>query len=75
MSPMTEMLKGAPFKCNPKAQSAFEEVKKRLTQALILALSCFEKVFEVECDASEVVIGGVLTQEGKPLACFNKKIM
>ena len=63
MSPMTEVLKGASFKWNPKAQSAFEEVKKRLTQAPVLALSCFEKVFEVECDASRVGIGGVLTQE------------
>ena len=74
MAPMTEVLKDTSFKWNPKAQSAFEEVKKKLTQALVLALLCFEKVFEVECDVSGVGIGGVLTQEGKPLAFFSEKL-
>ena len=54
MSPMTAVLNDASFKWNPKAQPAFEEVKKKLTQTPVLALSCFEKVFEVECDASGV---------------------
>jgi len=48
---MTEMNKGTSFKWTPKGQSTFEEVKRRLTQALVLALLCFENVFEVECDA------------------------
>jgi len=61
LAPMTEVLKGSSLTWDPKAQAAFEEVKRRLTQASVLALPCFEKVFEVECDASGVGIGGILT--------------
>jgi len=71
---MTEVIKVTSFHWTPKAQFAFEEIKRRLTQAPVLSLSCFSKIFEVKCDASGVAIGGVLTQEGKPLAFFSEKL-
>ena len=43
-------------------------MKKRLSEAPLLVLSGFTKTFEVECDASGIKIGGVLMQNGQPVA-------
>jgi len=74
MAPMTNVIKGTSFVWTPKAQSSFEDIKSKLTQAPILALPCFRKSFEVKCDASSVGINRVLTQEGKFLAFFSEKL-
>ena len=34
----------------------------------------FAKSFEIECDASNVVMGVVLLQEGHPIAYFSEKL-
>jgi hypothetical protein len=47
-------------------------LKDRLTHAPLLQLPDFTKTFELECDASG--LGGVLLQEGKPVANFSEKL-
>ncbi|RDY05023.1 hypothetical protein CR513_11186, partial [Mucuna pruriens] len=45
-------------------ERAFQALKERLTQALILSLPNLSKSFKLECDVSSVGIGAVILQEG-----------
>ena len=53
---------------------AFGELKRRLTSAPMLKFPKFKKLFEMHTDASDFAIGGVLMQEGRPLAFESKKL-
>ena len=74
-APLNELTKkGIEFVWGKSQESAFQELKKCLTEAPLLVLPDFNKSFEVECDASGLGIGGVLMQEGKPVAYFSEKL-
>jgi Zn-finger domain-containing protein len=49
-------------------------LKDKLTNAPLLQLPDFNKMFKLECYASGIGLGGVLLQEGKPVAYFSEKI-
>ena len=75
VSPLTELTKkNVTFLWGERAQRSFEEIKARLTSAPVLALSDFDKTFELECDASGVRIEAVLMQDRQPIACFSEKL-
>jgi hypothetical protein len=74
-APINELTKkDMPFHWGEKQKCAFEELKMKLTSAPLLALPDFGKTFEIECDACGVGIGGVLMQEGRPIAYFSEKL-
>nr|GEW88922.1 hypothetical protein [Tanacetum cinerariifolium] len=74
VAPITECLKSSKFVWNTAAQSAFEQLKHAVTEALVLALPNFEHFFQVECDSSGLEIGGVLSQLNRPIAFFSEKL-
>ena len=53
---------------------SFETLKKKVVELPILPLRDFNKVCQVECDASGSAIGVVLSQEGKIVAFFSEKL-
>nr|GEY15593.1 reverse transcriptase domain-containing protein [Tanacetum cinerariifolium] len=63
--PITNLLeKETPFVFSKDCFDAFETIKKKLTEALILVVPDWNLPFELMCDASDFAIGAVL---GQPL--------
>jgi hypothetical protein len=62
---MTRLLeKNKDFNWMEECQANFEELKKRLTSALVLILPDITKTFDIYCDASRQGLGCVLMQDG-----------
>jgi hypothetical protein len=68
------MKKGVLFYWGAAQEHSFNTLIDKLTHAPLLQLPDFSKTFELECDASGIGIGGVLLQEGKPIAYFSEKL-
>ncbi|GKD22879.1 kinase RLK-Pelle-LRR-XI-1 family protein [Tanacetum coccineum] len=71
VAPLHKLVGKGPFVWDEAANKAFELLKIALTTTPTLGLPDWSKPFTIECDASGVGIGAVLTQNGKPLAYFS----
>jgi hypothetical protein len=66
---MTELLeKDKQFEWTPACKASFQELKKRLTTALILVMPDMENSFSIYCDVSDQGLGCLLLQDGRVVA-------
>jgi hypothetical protein len=73
--PMIELLKNnTNFEWSEECEKSFQELKKRLTTALVLTLLDIKKDFVVYCDASRQGLSYVLMQEGKVVAYASRQL-
>ncbi|PHT78431.1 hypothetical protein T459_16483 [Capsicum annuum] len=74
-APLTDLLKkNRAWEWNSSCQGAFDNLKAAIIKEPVLALPDFTKLFEVQTDASDFAIGGVLMQEGHPIAFESRKL-
>ena len=74
---LSQVTKGggkAKFVWTESQQKSFVELKHRLCLASVLALPDLQQPFEIETNASDYVVGVVLTQHGHPVAYHSETL-
>ena len=65
-APLTFLIKGKKKRqrlvWTPLAENCFQQIKEALVRAPVLAAPDFNKIFSIQCDASDAGLGSVLTQ-------------
>jgi hypothetical protein len=59
---------------SPEQQNAFQTMKKIMARETILAYPDFTKPFEIHTDASKTQLGACISQEGRPIAFYSRKL-
>jgi hypothetical protein len=65
---------GKSFQWGKNQQKDFNEIKRKINQALVLASPKFQNPFKVKINASVYAMGAVLMQGGRPL-CYHYEIL
>jgi len=74
-APLSEMKgKTKTFEWTEECERAFKEMKKIVSQEVMLSFPDYTKRFQLYTDASDLQLGAVLMQGNKTLAFFSKKL-
>ncbi|KAL0434762.1 UNVERIFIED_CONTAM: Transposon Tf2-12 polyprotein [Sesamum radiatum] len=73
--PMTDLLKKTEaWNWTPQCQVSFDDLKRAMVTDPVLALPDMSKPFVVETNASDFALGGVLMQDGHPVAFESREL-
>jgi len=62
------------WKWEPQHQKAFAMAKRIIAKETLLAYPDFNKPFQIYTDASHYQLGAVVSQDGKPIAFYSRKL-
>ena len=75
ITPLTAISeKNSTFKWTATEQKAFDDIKTKIATNAVLKYPDFNKPFVIHTDSSDFQLGGVIMQEGHPLAFFSRKL-
>ena len=63
-----------PFVWTDEMDKAFKKIKSLMAADILIAYPDHNKPFEIYTDTSDLQMGGVIMQEGRPVAFFSKKL-
>ena len=66
--------KGAKIKWTSELEEAFHQIKKMVCQQTLLTYPNWDKPFQIHTNASDYQLGAVISQEGKPITFFSRKL-
>ena len=77
LGPLTKLCsqsKNVKFKWTEEHDRAFNNMKRLLSKHSLLVYPDFNKPFEIHTDASKNQLGAVISQNGKPIAFYSRKL-
>ena len=66
--------KGVKWKWTEEHSKSFQKIKNIISREVMLAYPDFNKPFEIHTDASHHQLGAVISQDGKPIAFYSRKL-
>jgi hypothetical protein len=66
--------KSVKWEWKPEHQKAFDTMKKIISKEVLLAYPDFSEEFVIHTDASHTQLGAVISQKGKPIAFYSRKL-
>ena len=75
LAPLTALTSSkVKWKWEEEHDKAFREIKKVMARETLLAFPDFNKRFTIHTDASKTQLGACISQEGKPIAFYSRKL-